>query len=71
MLISDEGRALIADIGYTPLVNLNLSSNIVSYPGDAPNQWMPPEVVEHISSGREYVVSKEGDIWAYGMTCLV
>ena len=68
MLISDEGRALIADIGYASL--MNSSSNIVSYPGDAPN-WMPPGVVNNISPGCEYLMTKEGDIRAYGMTCLV
>ena len=56
MLISDEGRALTADIGFMSL--MNSSSNVASYPRHAPSNWIPPEVVEHIFWGGEYVMSK-------------
>lgn len=70
MLISDEGHALIADLGYTSLVNASFNMTVVSPKGGTIN-WMSPEIIESFGTERGCLTSIEGDIWAYGMTCLV
>lgn len=62
MLISDTDQALLTDFGlaYSPSVNQVLSR------GGTVN-WIAPE---HLDSA-EYKVTREGDIWALGMTILV
>ena len=50
---------------------INLSSNTASYRGYHTPSGMLPEDVDNITSGSEYVMTKERDIWAYGMTCPV
>ena len=66
MLISDDGQALLADFGFSFIVNSSFSMNV-------PNEdktkgtinWMSPQSIE---DGK---VSVEADVWAFGMTALV
>ncbi|KAG6330032.1 hypothetical protein ID866_9059 [Astraeus odoratus] len=63
VLISEDGRALLADFSYS--VMSNSSFKLVSSPkGFTPN-WMSPEI-----ANGDCTSSVESDIWAFGMTAL-
>ena len=70
VLISDEGHALITDFGYTSLANASFNMTVVAPKGGTMN-WMSPEIIESIGTEHGCSISIEGDIWAYGMSCLV
>ena len=64
VLISQEGHALLADFGFSRVVNSSFTmSNSPS--GGGTLRWMAPEILE---SGEP---TAPGDVWAFGMTCLV
>ncbi|KAL4072066.1 kinase-like domain-containing protein [Scleroderma citrinum] len=63
VLVSQDGRALLTDFGFTRVVNSSLKMTVDKICGGALN-WMAPEII----SGGE--VSAEGDVWAFGMTVL-
>lgn len=64
MGISDDGRALLYDFGFSLLQNSSFSMS-VSGPYGGTINWMAPEMLD---GGN---VSAETDVWAFGMTTLV
>ncbi|KAG6329372.1 hypothetical protein ID866_9716 [Astraeus odoratus] len=64
VLISPEGRALLADFGLFPILNSSLLVSLgISHQHSI--NWMPPEYVD---TGE---VTTEGDVWAFAMTAFV
>ena len=63
VLISDDGRALLTDFGFS-LFGSVFSSRSPMRLGGVLN-WMAPEILQ------EGGASAEADIWAFGMTALV
>ncbi|KAG6331295.1 hypothetical protein ID866_7793 [Astraeus odoratus] len=63
VLISDRGRALLADFGYTRMTHTSLNITVSSPKGCTPN-WASPEIMKGECS------SAESDVWAFGMTAL-
>lgn len=65
-MISNDGRALLADFGFSYVVNSSFNMDIPcqNEPKGTMN-WMSPELFD--GSG----VSAEADVWAFGMTTLV
>ena len=63
VLISPEGHALLTDFGLSRVVNS--SFNVPSLPGGGTLRWMAPEILDGTES------TAAGDVWAFGMTCLV
>ena len=65
-MITDDGKAQLADFGLAVIVedlkDVSLSSSLRNA-GSA--RWMAPELLLD-----DYPVSKESDIWAFGMVCL-
>ncbi|KAI6010924.1 kinase-like domain-containing protein [Pisolithus orientalis] len=64
VLISDSGRALVTDFGFSHLVNSTFSMT-VSGKGVWSIYWTAPEV---FLDGKE--ISTEADVWSFGMTLL-
>lgn len=64
VLISTDGRALLADFGLSSLVDSSFSLSI-NAPSAGTVRWMSPEVIENYGTA-----SAEGDVWAFGMTVL-
>ncbi|KIM53490.1 hypothetical protein SCLCIDRAFT_1222716 [Scleroderma citrinum Foug A] len=64
VLISDDGRALLTDFGFSSLVHSSFALPIGSHSVVSIN-WVAPESLEGFKP------TVEGDIWAYGMTALV
>lgn len=64
VLISDSGRALVADFGFSHLVNPSFSMTI-SGKGGWSVHWAAPEV---FVDGN--VISAEAVVWSFGMTLL-
>jgi len=65
VLISTDGRALLADFGLSSLVDSSFSLS-TNAPSAGTVRWMSPEVIENYGTA-----SAEGDVWAFGMTVLV
>ncbi|KAL4071500.1 kinase-like domain-containing protein [Scleroderma yunnanense] len=64
VLISHDGRALLADYGVASLVDAHLNGSAGSY-DPSWIRWMAPETMKHSSEP-----NTELDIWAFGMTAL-
>ena len=65
VLISDDGSPLLADFGYSYVVNSSFSMEIESRKTGT-FRWMAPEYFDE-----EGPITAEGDIWAFGMTTMV
>ena len=65
VLISDDGRPLLADFGYSFIVNSSFSMEIESRKSGT-LRWTAPEYFHE-----EGPITAEGDIWAFGMTTVV
>ena len=63
VLISQEGHALLADFGFSHVVNSSFSMS--NSPSGGTLRWMAPEILESNEP------TAPGDVWAFGMTCLV
>ncbi|KAG6329347.1 hypothetical protein ID866_9741 [Astraeus odoratus] len=63
VLISDDGRALLTDFGFSYLVTSSFSMT-VDAPLGGTLRWMAPEILDN------HEISAEGDVWAFGMTTL-
>ncbi|KAG6335700.1 hypothetical protein ID866_3380 [Astraeus odoratus] len=73
VLISDKGEPLITDFGYTFLTNSSFNLGVSSPLGGGTPCWMSPEVVDFLGMETRSmcpVLTKESDIWAFGMTVL-
>ncbi|KAL4078975.1 kinase-like domain-containing protein [Scleroderma yunnanense] len=63
VLISDSGQALLADFGFSDIVNSSFSMPGSSHGGGKGTlRWKSPEILD---GGQ---VSAEADVWAFGMT---
>lgn len=65
-MISDDGRALLTDFGFSHIAEASFSVAAEQRPGGTLN-WMAPEYV----NGFEVTMTTAGDVWAFGMTALV
>jgi len=66
VLISDNGKALLTDFGYSAAVDSSFSMSMSNTGGTKGTlRWMAPEILD----GGD--VSAEADVWAFGMTVLV
>lgn len=66
VLISDTGAALLADFGFSHIVNSSFGITVPDHRGlKGTAHWMAPEMFEGEN------VSAEADVWAFGMTVLV
>ena len=66
VLISDDGKALLTDFGFSVAVNSSFSMAMSRAGGTKGTlRWMSPEILD----GDE--ISPEADVWAFGMTALV
>jgi len=66
ILISDNGKALLTDFGFSVAINSSFSIDISDTGGiKGTLRWMSPEILD----GGE--VSHQADVWAFGMTALV
>ncbi|KAG6330634.1 hypothetical protein ID866_8457 [Astraeus odoratus] len=65
VLISGDGRAVLADFGLSLLINSSFSMT-VNPPCGGSWRWLAPENVD----SQEYAITHAGDIWAFGMTSL-
>ncbi|KAG6332580.1 hypothetical protein ID866_6509 [Astraeus odoratus] len=63
VLISNDGRPLLTDFGFSYIVNDSFSLT-TSVPLGGTIPWMAPEILD---GGK---ISAEGDVWAFGMTLL-
>ncbi|KIM61219.1 hypothetical protein SCLCIDRAFT_909920 [Scleroderma citrinum Foug A] len=65
VLISDNGRALLTDFGFSHIMNSSFSLTVSSHGGgECTLKWKSPELLQ---GG---VVSAKADVWAFGMTAL-
>ncbi|KIM61241.1 hypothetical protein SCLCIDRAFT_81653, partial [Scleroderma citrinum Foug A] len=65
VLISDTGAALLADFGFSHIVNSSFGITVPDHRGlKGTAHWMAPEMFEGEN------VSAEADLWAFGMTVL-
>ncbi|KAG6331546.1 hypothetical protein ID866_7546 [Astraeus odoratus] len=64
VLVSDDGRALLTDFGYSALSKSSFSMTMALVPRGGSLPWMAPEMLE------DDEVSAAGDVWAFGMTAL-
>lgn len=66
VLISDDGKALLTDFGFSVAVNSSFSMAMSRAGGTKGTvRWMSPEILDGAA------VSPEADVWAFGMTALV
>ncbi|KAG6331723.1 hypothetical protein ID866_7365, partial [Astraeus odoratus] len=63
VLISDDGRPLLTDFGFSYLEGSSFSLTASVHAGGT-IPWMAPEILD---GGK---ISAEGDVWAFGMTAL-
>ena len=64
-MVSDDGRALLTDFGFSHLAGASLSLAAEQHAGGT-LCWMAPEYLED-----ECIMTPAGDVWAFGMTILV
>ncbi|KAG6335518.1 hypothetical protein ID866_3572 [Astraeus odoratus] len=65
VLISNDGRALLTDFGFSHLAKASFSLAKEEHAGGTLD-WMPPEYLD----SDQFSMTVEGDVWAYGMTIL-
>jgi len=75
VLISDDGRPLLADFGFSFIVNLSFSMDVEGSRGGTLH-WMPPEYFglredSTAGEGDTCVATAGRDVWAFGMRILV
>ena len=73
VLISDDGCPLLADFGFSFIVNSSFSMDIEGGRGGTLH-WMGPEYFglwEDSTTAEACAATAEGDVWAFGMTMLV
>ncbi|KAI6014107.1 kinase-like domain-containing protein [Pisolithus microcarpus] len=63
VLMSDDGRPLLADFGFSYLTNSSFSVPLLEEVGGT-LRWMAPEMFDSASR------SAEADVWSFGMTAL-
>ena len=64
-MVSDDGRALLTDFGFSHLAGASLSLAAEQHAGGT-LRWMAPEYLLD-----ECIITPSGDVWAFGMTMLV
>jgi len=64
VVISEDGRALLLDFGFSSLINSSFTLTISAPLKDILN-WVAPEILDNGYG------SAEADVWAFGMTALV
>lgn len=69
VLISDDGRALLTDFGFSRLENSSFSMASYTHGGVRGTiRWMAPEVLDGKDSKE---LMADTDVWSFGMTALV
>ncbi|KIM54852.1 hypothetical protein SCLCIDRAFT_135919, partial [Scleroderma citrinum Foug A] len=68
VLISDDGCPLLADFGFSFIVNLSFSMDIEGSRGGTPH-WLAPEQLGSLECIP--FATAQADVWAFGMTVLV
>ncbi|KAG6328228.1 hypothetical protein ID866_10860, partial [Astraeus odoratus] len=61
ILISDDGRALLADFGHSRIVDPSLSSMAYEHPTGGTLRWMSPELLTYTHCGP----TPASDVWSF------
>ena len=66
VLVSNDGRALLTDFGFSHLAEASFSQAVEQCQGGSLH-WMAPEYL----ATNDFKMTTAGDVWAFGMTVLV